>query len=133
MKIKTLVGSGDRLGMLAGPVLAAGLVLNVLFPAWFAVGGPPDWLRYISIALLIPGVLVWIWSVFLILTRVPRGELITGGPYALVKHPLYTGVALLMLPWVGFLLNTWLGVAVGTALYAWPERSAPPGMPMSAR
>ena len=26
----------------------------------------------------------------LILARVPRGELVTTGPFALVKHPLYT-------------------------------------------
>jgi hypothetical protein len=30
--------------------------------------------------LLVPGVIVWGWSVILILDRVPKGELITGGP-----------------------------------------------------
>jgi protein-S-isoprenylcysteine O-methyltransferase Ste14 len=45
-------------------------------------------------------------------------ELITGGPYSLVKPPLYTCVALLVLPWLGFLFNTWLGVVIGVALYA---------------
>jgi len=53
----------------------------------------------------------------LILTKVPRGELITSGPYSLVKHPLYTGVALLVLPWIGFLFNTWLGALIGVVLY----------------
>jgi protein-S-isoprenylcysteine O-methyltransferase Ste14 len=43
--------------------------------------------------------------------------LITTGPYAVVKHPLYTNVALLVLPWIGFLLNTWLGAAIGLVLY----------------
>ena len=33
------------------------------------------------------------------------------------KHPLYTGVALLVLPWIGFLFNTWLGVLIGIILY----------------
>jgi protein-S-isoprenylcysteine O-methyltransferase Ste14 len=33
------------------------------------------------------------------------------------EHPLYTGVALLVLPWVGFLLNTWLGLLIGIVLY----------------
>jgi hypothetical protein len=47
------------------------------------------------------GVTVWAWSAMLIVTKVPRKELITEGPYSLVRHPLYTGVALLVLPWAG--------------------------------
>ncbi len=74
-------------------------------------------LKIISIVIMIPGVIIWIWSVLMILTKVPRKELITSGPYSLVKHPLYTGVALLVLPWLGFLLNTWLGALVGIAIY----------------
>lgn len=117
MKLKALVGSGDKMGLLVLPVLAIGLALNILFPEVFRVGGPPPFLKVISILLLIPGVTIWIWSVALILTKVPRRELITGGPYALVKHPLYTDVALLVLPWLGFLCDTWLGAAVGVVLY----------------
>ena len=81
------------------------------------VGGPPIVLKVLSIIILIPGVTIWLWSVVLILTKVPQGELITNGPYALVKHPLYTAVALLVLPWIGFLFNTWLGVLIGIVLY----------------
>ena len=36
----------------------------------------------------------------LLLIKVPRRELTTNGPYAVVKHPLYTGAALLVLPWL---------------------------------
>jgi protein-S-isoprenylcysteine O-methyltransferase Ste14 len=71
----------------------------------------------ISVIVLIPGVVIWIWSVALILIKVPRKELITNGPYSLVKHPLYTGVALLVLPWIGILLNTWLGALIGIIVY----------------
>jgi protein-S-isoprenylcysteine O-methyltransferase Ste14 len=34
-----------------------------------------------------------------------------------VKHPLYAAVALLVLPWAGFLLDTWLGAVIGAVLY----------------
>ncbi len=117
MKVKELVGSGDRIGLRTMPFLAVGVVLNVLFPSVFGVGGPPAWLKAISIVVLVPGIVVWAWSVILILAKVPKKELITTGPYALVKHPLYTGVAFLALPWAGFLLDTWLGVAIGIVLY----------------
>jgi protein-S-isoprenylcysteine O-methyltransferase Ste14 len=117
MNLKRLVGSGDRIGLLTSPFLIVGLVLNLLRPSLFSVAGPPIALKVLSIILLIPGVTIWIWSVVLILTEVPGQKLITSGPYSLVKHPLYTGVALLVLPWIGLLLNTWLGVLIGIILY----------------
>jgi protein-S-isoprenylcysteine O-methyltransferase Ste14 len=123
--LRTLVGSGDRIGLFTLPFLVAGLILNIAYPAVFAVGGPPAALRVVSVAALAAGVAIWAWSVALIATRVPRGELITTGPYAWVKHPLYTAVALLVLPWLGFLLNTWLGALAGVVMYLGCRRYAP--------
>lgn len=125
MNLKRLVGSGEKIGLLVLPFLIGGLVLNVAFPSVFEVGGPWPVLRVVSIVVLIPGVTVWIWSVVLILSKVPRRELITNGPFSLVKHPLYTGVALLVLPWIGFLLNTWLGAMLGIVLYVGTRLFAP--------
>jgi protein-S-isoprenylcysteine O-methyltransferase Ste14 len=115
--LTVLVGSGDRIGLFTLPFLVAGLAVNLAYPSLFDVGGPPTTLRVLSVVVLIVGVTVWAWSVFLILAKVPRGELITSGPYSVVKHPLYVGVALLVAPWIGLLLNTWLGVLIGIVLY----------------
>jgi protein-S-isoprenylcysteine O-methyltransferase Ste14 len=117
MKLKVLVGSGDKIGLLTLPFLIIGLILNIIFPSFFSVGGPSTVLTVISIIILIPGIVIWIWSVVLILIKVSKKELIISGPYSLVKHPLYTGVALLVFPWIGFLLNTWLGALIGIVLY----------------
>jgi hypothetical protein len=70
-----------------------------------------------AIAVLVVGVSTWAWSVGLILSKVPHKELITGGLFSVVKHPLYTSVALLVLPWAGFLVNSWLGAAIGVVMY----------------
>jgi protein-S-isoprenylcysteine O-methyltransferase Ste14 len=125
MKLKVLVGSGEKIGLLVLPFLVVGLVLNVLYPAWFTVGGPAVSLIAVSVVMLIPGVVVWLWSVVLILTRVPAGQLITTGPYALVKHPLYTGVGLLVVPAAGFLFNSWLGVLIGIVVYTGSRMFSP--------
>ncbi len=125
MNLKKLVGSGDKIILLTLPFLVIGLVLNILRPSLFSVGGPPAALRLLSIIVLIPGVTLWLWSVILVLTRVSRGALITHGPYALVRHPLYTSVGLLVFPWLGFLLDTWLGALVGIVLYIASRRFAP--------
>jgi protein-S-isoprenylcysteine O-methyltransferase Ste14 len=117
MNLKKLIGSGDRIMLLTLPFLIVGLALNILRPSWFDVSGAPEFLQPLSIIILLPGIILWLWSVTLILIKVPKQELITSGPYALVKHPLYTSVALLVLPWIGFLLNSWLGVLLGAVLY----------------
>jgi protein-S-isoprenylcysteine O-methyltransferase Ste14 len=125
MKLMILVGSGRKIGLFTLPFLLAGIVLNVMFPAFFQVGGPSDLLRIISLVVLIPGVIAWIWSVVLILVKVPRKELITTGPFAIAKHPLYTGVTLLVLPWAGFLMNTLLGALIGIVMYVGSRIYAP--------
>jgi protein-S-isoprenylcysteine O-methyltransferase Ste14 len=125
MNLKALVGSGDKIGLLTLPFLIVGLILNLAYPSLFDVGGPSTTLRVVSIVVLIAGVTIWAWSVVLILKKVPQGELITSGPYSLVKHPLYTAVALLVLPWIGFLFNTWLGAAIGIVLYMGSRIFAP--------
>ena len=117
MKLKVLVGSGKKIARFTLPFLIIGLILNIIILSLFNVGGPSIGLKVISIIILIPGVTIWIWSVVLILTKIPQKELITNGPYSLVKHPLYTGVALFVLPWIGFLFNTWLGVLIGIIVY----------------
>jgi len=125
MKLKVLVGSGDKIGLLTLPFLIIGSILNIIFPSFFSVSGPSTVLTVISIIILIPGIVIWIWSVVLILIKVSKKELIISGPYSLVKHPLYTGVALLVLPWIGFLLNTWLGALIGIVLYLGSRIFAP--------
>ena len=122
MDLRKLVGSGDRIGFVVLPFVIIGLILNVAVPAAFSVGGPPDSLRVLSLVILVCGVVLWLWSVVLILAKVPRDQLITGGPYALVRHPLYTAVALLVLPWLGFLLDSWLGVVLGAVTYVASRR-----------
>lgn len=117
MNLKELIGSGDKIVLFTLPFLVAGVVLNVLYPESFGVGGPPLQCLVISIVLLVIGVTIWMWSVYLILKDASKGKLITGGPFAIIKHPLYTAVSLLVIPWIGFLCNSWVGIVIGLAMY----------------
>jgi protein-S-isoprenylcysteine O-methyltransferase Ste14 len=99
------------------PFVVVGLAFNLRAPSLFSVGGPSPALKLIAAVGLLCGLTGWLWSAVLIALRVPRGELITTGPYRWVKHPLYTSVALLALPSLGLLLDSWLGVAIGLVLY----------------
>ena len=116
MKLKVLVGAGRQVMGLALPFIVAGIVVNILRPAWFALGFGTGGL-IAGIVLLAIGVPAWISSVILILVRVPQKKLITTGPFAVVLHPLYTSVALLVIPGLGLLFDSWVGAAIGVILY----------------
>jgi protein-S-isoprenylcysteine O-methyltransferase Ste14 len=117
MNIKGLIGSGDKIMLFTLPFIIVGLICNILYPSVFQVGGPSGPFMILAVGLLAVGVAVWLWSAVMILTQASQGKLMTSGPYAWVLHPLYTGVALLVLPGVGFVCNSWLGVPLGIALY----------------
>lgn len=125
MKLRVLIGSGDKIMLLALPFIVAGVALNVLFPSYFAVGSLSAALRVIMLALLAAGVAIWFWSVALVIIKVPQKKLITTGPFALVKHPIYTAVSLLVAPAAGILTNTWLGIALGAVIYFGSRLYAP--------
>jgi len=91
----------------------------------FAVGGPPAWLAVLSTVLLVPGVVLWLWSVVLILCatfrvasssptgRTPRA------PSALhLGRPPRAAVG-------GLPARPWLGAVMGLVLYAATRRYAP--------
>ncbi len=117
MNIKELIGIGDKTSRIIFPIIIIAIIINILFPSDFFIGGPSSlWLIISSIVLMI-GLINCIWSQILIIMNVPKHRLITSGPFSIVKHPLYTGVSLLVIPWVGFIINTWLGVVIGITLF----------------
>ena len=120
-----LVGSGHRIALFALPFTILGSAVQIADPTRLAIDGSSQPTRGVAIFALTVGGLMWAWSVGLILSKVPRDELITTGPYAVVKHPLYTSVGLLVLPSLGVLLGTWLGAIVGVAVYAGSRLFAP--------
>jgi protein-S-isoprenylcysteine O-methyltransferase Ste14 len=123
--LKSLIGSGDRIALFTLPFVLVALVLWAFDPSRVAVDGSSPVMRAIALVVLAVGVVGWAWSAVLILTLVPKGELITTGPFAVAKHPLYTSVGLLVLPAAGILLGTWLGVVIGVALYVGARLFAP--------
>jgi protein-S-isoprenylcysteine O-methyltransferase Ste14 len=124
LDLRKLVGSGHRIALFALPFAAVVFIVQLVDPARFALDASPL-IRAAALVTLVCGVAIWAWSVALILARVPRGELITSGPYAVAKHPLYTSVGLLVLPSLGILLGTWIGAVIGVAVYVGSRLLAP--------
>ncbi len=87
--------------VLLGLLLAAWLVIYAIYPPWLAVLSIPfpDWLRWLGFALGLASLGFWTW------TQVALGKewspqlqlreehhLVTTGPYAQIRHPLYTAM-----------------------------------------
>ena len=123
--LRALIGSGDRIALFTAPFVLVALAIWWLDPSRVAIDTSSPAVRAVALGLLVVGVVGWAWSALLILTRVPKGELITSGPFAVAKHPLYTSVGLLVLPAAGILLGTWRGVVIGVALYVGARLFAP--------
>lgn len=98
------------------PFLVIGVVANILWPSAFALGFGLGGL-IAGIVLLAIGVPVWLSSVALVLINVPKKKLITTGAFAVLLHPMYTSVALLVFPGIGLLIDSWVGAGVGIVLY----------------
>lgn len=124
MRLKELIGAGDRIVAVVLPFAGAGIAANVVWPNAFRMGLGPAGL-IVGIILLTIGVPLWLWAVVQILVYAPRGRLITSGPFALVLHPIYTFVALFVLPGIGFVAGSWMWFPLGGALYIGSRLFAP--------
>ncbi len=85
-----------------------GLLLSVLF---VVVAKPIPWALYLTSAIVVIGVAIRMWASGFILKN---EQLATNGPYALVRHPLYTGNILVVYAFAGA-SGVWWTFVVATA------------------
>lgn len=121
MKLKMLIGAGDQIMGFTLPFAIIGIILNTIYPEFFNLH-LGQFGVILGVAFLIIGVPIWLTSAIQVLVYVPRNKLITSGPFAILLHPLYTSVALLVIPGVGFVLDTWIGCGIGLILYLFSRR-----------
>lgn len=117
MRLKPLIGVGDRIFAFTLPFAVVAVAANGLWPSAFTMGLGTGAL-VAGVILLALGVPLWLWTVVQIVVHVPRGRLITSGGFALVLHPLYCSVALLVIPGCGLVFDSWAGPAIGAVMYA---------------
>ena len=116
MNIKILVGAGDKIMGLTLPFAIGGIILNILYPQWFCINTGKIG-SFLGLLFLCVGIPFWFISVVQMLNFVPQKKLITKGPFLVVLHPIYTSVALLIIPGITIILDTWVGFGIGTILY----------------
>ncbi|MGZ7135258.1 MAG: methyltransferase family protein [Methanobacterium sp.] len=118
------IESRDRI---SGSVIFASIFISIIISYYFAANSIamlPGWTYYIGISLMILGILLRQWSIW-VLGRFFSGvvgvqenqKVIDRGPYAYVRHPSYTG-ALMILVGIGLAVQSWGAVITLIVLFA---------------
>ena len=66
---------------------------------------------------VIVGTVLYFWGLFRMVPAVKSGKLDTGGPFAIVRHPMYTGWILFLFPGIAMVSGVWL--IFGSAIVTW--------------
>lgn len=113
-----IVGQGGKIILFMLPSLLAALFVQGKWPEVAALPAGLSFLRLVGIIWLVPGLVLWGAAVIQLLSGFGKGKLITVGAYAVVRNPIYSSVALFVLPAVTMLTLTWVYLVPALFLYA---------------
>jgi protein-S-isoprenylcysteine O-methyltransferase Ste14 len=113
-----IVGQGGKIILFMMPSLIAAMVVHASFPSVAALPEAMRFIQPVGYALLVPGLILWGTALIQLLTDFPKGKLITTGAYGVVRNPIYSSVALFVLPAVALITFTWVYLVASVFLYA---------------
>lgn len=113
----SIAGVGPKIALSTLPYLAAVVAAMLTWPNSLRMECSKEVGYAVAAVLGALFLLLYGASVRALLTKFPKGVLITSGPYALSRNPLYASAVLFGLPALAFALRSWL--LLSGALVAW--------------
>jgi protein-S-isoprenylcysteine O-methyltransferase Ste14 len=77
------------------------------WPEVFRIGSAHGLLGTIGAVLVAMGLLLWLTGVITVMRAYKRDQLVTSGPFALVRHPVYAGWITGVFPGLALLYQSW--------------------------
>jgi protein-S-isoprenylcysteine O-methyltransferase Ste14 len=112
-----IVGQGGKIILFMLPSLMAALWVHTYFPHIAELPRSLSFIKPVGYVLLAPGIILWALAVIQLLTGFSKGKLVTTGAYGVVRNPIYSSVALFILPAVALITLTWVYLVVAVVLY----------------
>ena len=114
----TFFGCGPRLALLSLPYIILSLIVMYKYPDFFD-------LRFLDFTFakvlgfigLGSGIIYWISSAIFFIKHFKPGTLITQGPFALCRNPIYSSIIVFIIPSLSIIFHSGLTFSISLVLY----------------
>jgi protein-S-isoprenylcysteine O-methyltransferase Ste14 len=114
----TLFGCGPKLALLSLPYVILSLIVLYRYPDFFD-------LKFLHIYFVMIlgfvwlglGIIFWIYAAIFFLNNFKPGMLITKGPFALCRNPIYSSIIVFIVPSLGLIFHSGLIISISVVLY----------------
>lgn len=114
----TLFGCGPKLAILCLPYIILSLTVMFRYPEFFNLGFLDlAIIKYMGIIWLGLGVIFWIYSAVHFIRYFKPGILITDGPFALSRNPIYSSIIVFIIPSLGLIFHSGIILSIALVLY----------------
>jgi len=114
----TLFGCGPKLALLCLPYILLALVIMIKYPEFLDLRFidllPFKVLGFVWLGL---GLIFWIYSAVYFLRYFQPGKLITRGPFALCRNPIYSSIIVFIIPSLSIIFHSGLTLSIALVLY----------------
>ncbi len=105
----TVRGIGKKIEYIGVPLLITCIALKIFIPGTFEYStGSIIPLVIAGAVLLVTGVFLHLYSAFRMLKAFKEKRLLTSGPFAFCRNPMYSTLFFMIIPGLSFIINTWL-------------------------
>ena len=114
----TLFGCGPKLALLCLPYIILSLIVMYKYPEFFDLKFLDNtYARVLGYIWLGIGILFWINSAIYFLKYFKPGQLLTKGPFALCRNPIYSSIIVFIIPSLALIFHSGLTFSISLVLY----------------
>jgi len=114
----TLFGCGPKLALVCLPYVILSLIVMYKYPEFFDLRFLDfNYAKVLGFIWLGLGVIYWMYSAYFFLKYFKPGSLITKGPFALCRNPIYSSIIVFIIPSLALIFHSGLIFSISIVLY----------------
>jgi len=117
-KSMTYGGIGPKLALLCLPYIILSMIVMFKYPEFFDLKYLNlHYIKVLGLAWSGLGICFWIYSAVFFLKYFKPGKLLTQGPFALCRNPIYSSLIVFIIPSLGLIFHSGLIFSISLVLY----------------